>query len=95
MIVEKADRPHPHNYPHMPTDHRHTDKHLRLVMTLIALMDRRTYGWTDEWTDGCYQVHYLPASWSINIILVDCLISDVPLQIHDSMVGMVWYGTDK
>ncbi len=23
----KADRPHPHNYPHPPTDYRHTDKH--------------------------------------------------------------------
>ena len=25
------------NYPHTPTDYRHTDKHLRLVMVLIAL----------------------------------------------------------
>ena len=28
----KADRPHPRNYPHTPTDYRHTDNHLRLVM---------------------------------------------------------------
>ncbi len=33
----KADRPHPRNYLHTATDHRHTDKHLRLVMVLIAL----------------------------------------------------------
>ncbi len=33
----KADRPHPRDYPHTPTDYRHTDKHLRLVMTPIAL----------------------------------------------------------
>ncbi len=25
--ILKADRPHPHNYPHTPTDYRHTDKH--------------------------------------------------------------------
>ena len=33
----KADRPHPRNFPHMPTGYRPTDKHLRLVMTPIAL----------------------------------------------------------
>ncbi len=33
----KADRPHPRNYPPTPTDYRHTDKHLRLVMVLIGL----------------------------------------------------------
>ncbi len=33
----KADRRHPRDYPHMPTDNRHTDKHLRLVMTPIAV----------------------------------------------------------
>ena len=33
----KADRLHPRDYPHRPTDYRHTDKHLRLEMTLIAL----------------------------------------------------------
>ena len=33
----KADRPHPRNYPHTPTGYRHTDKHLRLVMTPIAV----------------------------------------------------------
>ncbi len=31
----KDDRPHPRDYPNMPTNYRHTDKHLRLVMTLI------------------------------------------------------------
>ena len=33
----KAGRPHPRYYPHTPPDYRHTDKHLRLVMTFIAL----------------------------------------------------------
>ena len=33
----KADQPHPRDYPHTPTNYRHTDKHLRLVMTPIAL----------------------------------------------------------
>ena len=32
----KADQPHPRNYPHKPTDYRHTDKHIRLVMASIA-----------------------------------------------------------
>ncbi len=33
----KANRPYPRNYPHTPTDYRHTDKHLRLVMGVLAL----------------------------------------------------------
>ncbi len=33
----KANRLHPHHYPYMPPDYRHTDQHLKLVMTLIAL----------------------------------------------------------
>ena len=28
-ILLKADRPHPCNYPHTPTDYRHTDEHLK------------------------------------------------------------------
>ena len=31
----KNDLVHPRNKPHMPTDYRHTDKHLRLIMTSI------------------------------------------------------------
>ncbi len=31
----KADRPHPHDYLHTPTDYRHTEKHFALVMTLL------------------------------------------------------------
>ena len=62
-LLLKADRPHPRNYPHTPTDYRHTDKHLRLVMAPIALNfsfhDRWTDGRTDRQTDGRYQVHYL------------------------------------
>ena len=66
----KADQPHPRDYPYTPTDYRHTDKHLRLVMTLIALCCTRqsrapsresTDKQTDGQTDGRYQVHYLPA----------------------------------
>ena len=40
-------------------DYRHTDKRLRLVMTLIMLLE------TDRRTDGHYLVHYLPVLWSI------------------------------
>ncbi len=29
-------QPHPRNYPHTPTDHRHADKPFRLVMTLLC-----------------------------------------------------------
>ncbi len=29
----------------------------------------RTNGQTDKQTNGCYQFYYLPASWSINILL--------------------------
>ena len=36
-IILKANRPHPRNYQHMPTDYIHIAKYLRLVMTLIAL----------------------------------------------------------
>ncbi len=63
----KADRPPTRNYPHMPTDYRHTDNHLRLVMVLIALywsngsaVREDADGQTDGRTDGRYQVHYLP-----------------------------------
>ncbi len=53
----------------MATDYRHTDKHLRLVMVLIALYCTRqsqtpngsaVRGGTAGRTDGHYQVHYLP-----------------------------------
>ncbi len=37
IVQLKANRLHLHDNPHSPTDYRHTDKHLRLVMTLIAL----------------------------------------------------------
>ena len=33
----KADRPLSRNYPHMPTDDRHTYQHLRLAMLFTAL----------------------------------------------------------
>ena len=48
----KADRPHPYNYLHTPTNYRHTDNHPRPVMVVVALcclggsgngqMDRQT-----------------------------------------------------
>ncbi len=40
----KADRPHPHDYPQTPTDYRHTDNHLRLVMVVVALCCTRQTG---------------------------------------------------
>ena len=64
FILLKANRLHPRNYPHAPTDYRHTVKHLRLVMTLTALCCTRQSrspkrfshesgdGWTDGQTDG-------------------------------------------
>ena len=33
----KADQPHPRNYPHTPTNYRHTDNYLRLVTVVVAL----------------------------------------------------------
>ena len=48
----KADRPHPHNYPHTPTDYRHTDNNLGLVMLLITLDDSAVRVSTDRRTDG-------------------------------------------
>ncbi len=78
----KADRPHPRDYLHTLTDYRHTDKHLRLVIIPVALCctrqsrapsamrvetDEQTDGQMDGQTDGRYQVHYVPASRSINI----------------------------
>ncbi len=43
LKIIKADRPHPRNYLHTPTDDRHTYQHLRLAMALIALSaDGRT-----------------------------------------------------
>ncbi len=38
-------------------DYRHTSKHLRLVLALIAVNVRVS---TDGWTDRRYQVHHLP-----------------------------------
>ncbi len=50
----------------MPTYYRHTDKHLRLIMQVVALcctlqsrLRRESVeGQIDRWID--YQVHYLP-----------------------------------
>ena len=57
----KAGRPHPRKYPHTPTGYSHTDKHLRLVMTPIALnCTRQSRVSADGRTDGRYQIHYLP-----------------------------------
>ncbi len=70
----KADRPHPRNYSHTPTNYRHTDKHLKLVMTPIALYcsavradaDGRTERRTDRRTDATKYIISL-ASRSIKI----------------------------
>ena len=63
----KADQPHPCDYPQMPTDCRHTDNDLGLVIVVVALCCTRqsralTDGRTDGQTDGRYQFYYLPAS---------------------------------
>ncbi len=55
MVKLKADRPPPRIYPHMPTDYRHTDEHLRLVMTLLCWLlhsETQTDTHTDGWTDA-------------------------------------------
>ena len=69
-LTLKVDRPYPCNYPHMPTDYRHTDKYFRLVMTLLSstlAVLLFAYRQTNGRTDGCYQVHYLRASRLIKI----------------------------
>ena len=60
----KADQPHSRNYPHMPTDYRHTDNPLRLV---IGFSQESAHRRTNGRMDGRYQVLYLPASRSIKI----------------------------
>ncbi len=57
FLTLKADQLHSRDYLHTPTDYRHTEQHLRLVMTLIALCCTRPA----SQMDGHYQVHYLPA----------------------------------
>ena len=78
----KADRPHPRYYQQTPTDYRHTDNHLRLVMVLVVAhcctrqswelwqINTQTNKHMDGQTDGRYQVHYLAASRSMNIPFV-------------------------
>ncbi len=56
----KAVRPHPRNYPQMPTDYRHKDNHLRRESS-----ERQTDTHLHKRTDGRYQAHYLPALRSI------------------------------
>ena len=46
----KADRPHSRDYPQTPTDYRHTDNHLRLVMVVKRFRHESADGQTD--TDG-------------------------------------------
>ncbi len=45
-LILKADRLHPLNYPHTPTDYRHTDNHLELESA-----HKQTDGRTDRQTD--------------------------------------------
>ncbi len=37
-IQLKADRPHPRNYQQTPADYRHTDRHFRLIITLLCYL---------------------------------------------------------
>ena len=41
MIILKHDRPHPRNYPQTPPDHRHTEKHLSLVIGACCTQQSR------------------------------------------------------
>ena len=43
---------------------RHTDKHHGLIMTLLCSL---LHSVMRAETDGCYQVHYLPASLSYTV----------------------------
>ncbi len=81
----KSDRPHPHDYPNTPSDYRHSDRYLRLVMTLIHVIalcctrqsrspkfqGRRSSGSALRVEmDRRYQEHYLPASRSIKKYII-------------------------
>ena len=68
----KADRLHPRNYPHTPTDYRHIDNPLRLVMEVKRVSQESAHRRTNGRTDERYQVHYLPASRSIKIPFLGC-----------------------
>ncbi len=83
----KADRPHPCDYPHTPTNYRQADKHLRLVITPIVLYCAQqgcrsngsavialtnTHTNTHGRTDGRYQVHYLPRFAVDNDLYREC-----------------------
>ena len=61
------------NYPHTLTDYRHTDKHLRLVMVLIALyctQQSREGEQTDGRTDDAKYIIYLATR---SIIMIEPL----------------------
>ncbi len=45
------------DYPHTPTDYRHTDKHLKLVVKVVG---QTVQPWERKQTDRRYHVHYLP-----------------------------------
>ncbi len=63
----KADRPLLDNYPHTLPDYRHTDKHLRLGMVLIALYCSAIRGGhTDGWTDATKYIISLTSRSIIN-----------------------------
>ncbi len=69
----KAVRPHTRNYPHTPTDYRHTDiLHFKLVMTLNALyctwthLDWRTLpsAWSPSFTEAMQSMIKMTLLWS-------------------------------
>ncbi len=49
----KTDQPYPRDYPHKPSDYRHTNRRARTNIH------------TNIQANGCYKVHYLPALRSI------------------------------
>ena len=65
----KADRPHPRYYHYTPPDYRHTDKHLGLEMTFIALCCTRQ--------SRAPNAHCAPHIWPWHLTLTHDLESDL------------------
>ena len=57
----KADRPHPRDYStHKQTPWTDNDSSLLFAALGKVVTEGQTDGRTGGWTEGCYQVHYLP-----------------------------------
>ena len=96
----KADRPHPRNYPQTPTDYKHTDNHLRLVMVVLVLYctrqsraltntqtNKHTGRQTDGWTLSCT---LSPCFAVDNDVFLDCKCA---VEAYDAFQMMSWLMT--